>query len=170
MIRTLAPLFVVCFFAMLVSLGVTDDSPDVAVERTREQVRMLDDLYKTVVVLITDKYVHDEEDFPAGSAAVALFAVMKKKGWHEARLIDATGKPRRKKNAPKDDFEREAVKALKAGKSYYERIVTVGGKRSLRAATPVPVVSKKCILCHEQYEDVKKGDPVGAIGYSLTIK
>jgi hypothetical protein len=35
-----------------------------AVERTRKTVRMLDDVYKTTVVLITDKYVNDEDDFP----------------------------------------------------------------------------------------------------------
>ena len=44
-----------------------------AIERTRKQVRMLDDLYKTAVVLITTHYVKDETSFPAGGAAVALF-------------------------------------------------------------------------------------------------
>jgi len=33
-----------------------------AVERARKQVRMLDDLYKTAVVLITEHYVHEEDD------------------------------------------------------------------------------------------------------------
>ncbi|RPI87179.1 MAG: hypothetical protein EHM42_05415, partial [Planctomycetaceae bacterium] len=77
---------------------------DPALERTRKQVRMLDDLYKTAVVLITDKYVLTESDLPAGTAAKALFAAMKKKGWHEVRLIDASGEPLVADNAPADDF------------------------------------------------------------------
>ena len=56
-----------------------DAKADPAVERTRKQVQMLDDLYKTAIVLITDKYVDDEKDFPAGSAAIALFSAIQKK-------------------------------------------------------------------------------------------
>src|SRR5690554_1606038 len=60
---------------------------DPAVERARKLVRMLDDIYKQTIVLITDKYVHDEDDFAAGSAAVALFANISKGGTHQVRLL-----------------------------------------------------------------------------------
>jgi len=79
---------------------------DKALERTRKTVRMLDDIYKTTMVLITDKYVHDEDDFPAGSAAVALFKSIEKKGWHKVRLLDATGKPREGRTLPKTPSKR----------------------------------------------------------------
>ena len=62
-----------------------------AIERTRKTVRMLDDVYKSAVVLITTHYVNDEDDLPAGSAAIALFDAVKKKGWHEVKLLDVTG-------------------------------------------------------------------------------
>lgn len=141
-----------------------------ALERTRKQVRMLDDIYKNAVVLITDKYVHKEDDFSAGSAAVALFAVMKKNGWHEARLLDASGHPYNEKNAPADAFEKAAVKALKSGKNYHEEVVQVDGKAYLKAATPIPVVSKKCTLCHPQYAQAKDGEAIGALGYTIRIE
>ena len=66
---------------------------DRALERTRKTVRMLDDVYKSAVVLITDKYVNDEDDFPAGSAAIALFDAVKQKNWHEVKLLDVSGEP-----------------------------------------------------------------------------
>ena len=50
-----------------------------------------------------------DSDLPAGTAAIALFDAMKKKGWHEVRLLDATGQPIEEKNAPQDAFEIEAV-------------------------------------------------------------
>ena len=143
---------------------------DAALERTRKQVRMLDDIYKNAVVLITDKYVHKEGDFSAGSAAVALFAVMKEKGYHEARLLDATGEPYNDKNAPTGEFEKAAVNALKSGKAYYEEIVTVDGKPYLKAATPIPVVSKKCTMCHPHYAQAKDGQAIGALGYTIRIE
>ena len=143
---------------------------DRALARTRKQVKMLDDIYKTAVVLITTHYVTEESDLAAGEAAVALFAAIKEKGWHEARLLDATGDPIEAKNSPKDEFEKKAVEQLKAGESWYEQVVEIKGKRHLRAATPIPVVLEKCTLCHPHYKEVKKGDPIGAISYTLKIE
>ena len=141
-----------------------------ALDRTRKQVKMLDDLYKTAVVLITTHYVTEESDLAAGEAAVALFAAMKEKGWHEVRLLDATGDPIEDRNSPKDEFEKTAVGKLKAGESWYEQVVKIEGKRHLRAATPIPVVLEKCIMCHPHYKDVKKGAPIGALSYTLLIE
>jgi hypothetical protein len=131
---------------------------------------MLDDIYKTAVVLITDKYVHDEDDFPAGSAAIALFEAINKKGWHEVRLLDATGEPYDDENSPREGFETKAVKNLKAGKDYYEQIVQEEDKRYLLAATPIPVVMQKCVMCHPHYEQAKEGEAIGALSYRLEIE
>jgi hypothetical protein len=147
-----------------------DSSSTAAVERTRKTVRMLDDVYKTAVVLITDKYVNDEKDFPAGSAAIALFEAIEKKGWHGVRLIDVTGEPYDAKNVAKDAFEKEGVRQLKAGKNYFEEVIEKDGKPFLRAMTPVPVVMQKCVMCHPNYADAKKGAAIGAISYTLPIE
>jgi Protein of unknown function (DUF3365) len=143
---------------------------EAALERTRKTVRMLDDLYKTAVVLITEHYVKDESSFPAGTAAIAIFDAMKQKGWHEVRLVDATNQPIEEKNAPADDFEKSAIGKLVGGEAYYEQIVERDGKQYLRAATPIPVVSQKCVMCHSHYEDVKPSGAIGALSYTLEIE
>lgn len=143
---------------------------DRALERTRETVKMLDNVYKTAVVLITTHYVNDEDDLPAGTAAIALFEAVGKSGTHQARLLDASGEPLEEKNAAKDDFEKAAVKQLKGGESWYEEVIEKDGKRYLRAATPVPVVLEKCVMCHDNYKDFKKNEPIGAISYTIPIK
>ena len=160
-------------FAALVRHHHAADKPsaaDPALERTRKQVRMLDDLYKSAIVLITDKYVHNDNDLPAGTAFKALFAAMKKKGWHEVRLVDATGDPIAASNAPADDFEKAAVKKLLAGESGHEQVIEKEGKRYLRSATVIPVVMKKCAMCHPHYEDVPEGRAIGALAYTLLIE
>jgi len=150
------------------------DSPreagDPAVERTRKTVRMLDDLYKGAIVLITENYVDESSDLPAGSAFQALFDHMKEKGWHEVRLLDATGDPLDEDNAPRDDFERRAIERLKAGDASFEEVVEADGGRLLRVATPIPVVLKKCTLCHENYNDLPEGQAIGALGYTIAIE
>lgn len=147
------------------------DKPDkAAVERARKTVKMLDNIFKQTVVLITDKYVHDEDDFAAGSAAVLLFKNISESGDNTVRLIDATGDPYEPGNVAKDDFEKSGIKRLKAGAALHEQVVTRDGRSFLRAMTPVPVVMQKCVMCHAHYEDAKKGEPIGAISYTVPIE
>lgn len=149
----------------------TAAKPDeAALERSRKATQTLDNIFKQTIVLITDKYVHDEDDFAAGSAAVLLFKNISESSDNKIRLIDATGDPYNSANVAKDDFEREAIKRLKAGAKLHEQVVNVDGKPLLRTVTPVPVVMKKCVMCHEHYADAKKGEPIGAISYTVPIE
>lgn len=143
---------------------------DAAVARTRKQVHMLDDLYKTAIVLVTTHYVDDKADLAAGAAFQKLFEAMKAKGHHEVRLLDATGQPWDDDNLPKDAFEKAAIAQIKDGKAYYEEVVTRDGKRYLRAATNIPVVLEKCAMCHEHYRDVPKGANIGALSYTIPVE
>jgi hypothetical protein len=142
---------------------------DAAVERARREDRMLDDIYKTSIVLITEHYVKDDNDLPAGSAFKALFAAVKEKGWHEVRLVDATGQPYSDLNLPKQGFEKRAIKELLTGKTSVDEVVTEDGKKYLMAATAIPVVMEKCIMCHENYRGVEKGKAIGALSYKVPV-
>jgi hypothetical protein len=137
-----------------------------ALERTRESVKMLDDLYKNAVVAITKTYVEQQADTPAAAVAKDVFAAMHKKGWHFARLVDATGKPRRKENVANTDFEKRGVEQMKAGKAYFEEVGEKDGKPVLRVATVVPAVMQQCTTCHGG----KEGRVLGAIIYEVPIK
>jgi hypothetical protein len=143
---------------------------DAALARTLKTVRMLDDVYKSAIILITDKYVNSKDDFPAGSAAVEWFKHISDNKWHEVRLLDATGSPTVDTNVARDEFERAGIKSLKAGQSFVQKVEVRNGKNYLRAMTPVPVVLKKCVMCHPHYAHVKNGEPIGAVSYTLAIE
>lgn len=143
------------------------DKADPALERTREEVKMLDDLYKNAVVSITTRYVEAQDDQPAIRVAQDVFNAMQKQGWHSAKLIDATGDPLDDANAPKTDFEKDAAKAINDGKTYIDRVVGEGDNRRLLAATAVPVVMKKCAVCHH---DKEVGSVLGFIRYDVPIR
>ena len=162
--------FLACLFLTAFAQDKNHQTDDPALERTRKQVRILDDVYKTAIVLITENYVDEASDLAAGAAFQKLFQAMRDKGHHDVRLLDATGEPYDPDNSPRDEFEKAAIKSLKEGKPYYERITQKNGKRYLQAATPVPVVLKKCTLCHPAYEKAKAGEPIGALGYTLEIE
>ena len=158
-------------FALFISISTTlvlmhdAIAEDPAVTRTRQQIHMLDTLYKTAVVLITDKYVTDPSKFSGASAAGALFQTMKDNGFHEVRLVGLTDvliNPA--VNKPQDAFEEEAKHKLLSGEASHEEVATVDGKRYLRKATAVPVVMERCVMCHANFAGVE-----GAIG-SLVYK
>jgi hypothetical protein len=136
-------------------------------EEARTVVRLLDDLYKHYVVFDTINHVENQGRVPAATTTKQVFKEMEKRGWHSARLITTTDKFFNPENKPKDDFEKEAVQALSAGKDYFEKVETVDSKRSLRAATPVPAVLKECTMCHVY---AKEGELMGAIVYTISIK
>ena len=144
-----------------------ESSNDKTIERARKTVQMLDDLYKTFIVLITQEYVKDPSVLPAAVLSKKVFETMEKKGWHQARLLDATGKPFNTDNSPKDDFEKDAIKAIVSGKSYFERVEKIEGKNYLRVATIVPVVIEGCTICHK---NKKIGELLGAISYSVPLE
>lgn len=139
-----------------------------AVARTRKQIQMLDDLYKTAVVLITEHYVNDPSILSAATASKALFAAMKEKGWHEARLLgftDVLFNPA--ENAPRDEFEKSAKAKLLGGAATYEEVVQIDGRDHLRMATTVPVVMEKCVMCHANFKD--RAGAIGAISYTVPL-
>jgi hypothetical protein len=146
------------------SAGPADGSKgeDPALDRTRAQARMLDDLLKVAVVDITNRY----DGPPAAKVAKAIFATAKQKDYFNARLLDVTGAPQNEANVPADDFEKRAAMAMTSGKTYHEEVVGKGSSRRLRVATVLPAVTKKCATCH----GVKEGDILGFLSYDLPVK
>ncbi len=136
-------------------------------EQARETVRMLDDVYKTYIVLITAEYVDNPSVLPAATLSKRVFEEMNKKGWYKTRLLDGTGTPFNPDNNPKDDFEREAIKAMHSGRNYFERVEKIEGKDYLRAATSVHAVMKGCLACHPGR---KFADLLGAISYGIPLE
>ncbi|SIO65575.1 Protein of unknown function [Singulisphaera sp. GP187] len=161
-----ASLAAAALVAVLVSgtnLRADEAGKDPAVTRARDQVKMLDSLYKTAVVSVTKRY---DEGPPAIKVAMDVFGAMDKEGWHKAKLVDASGAPQNEANLPKTDFEKRAAKAMQAGKPYYEEIAGQGEKRTLYAATIVPAVLKRCASCH----GAKEGELLGFIRYEVPVK
>jgi hypothetical protein len=135
---------------------------DPALERTRAQAKMLDDLFKVAVVDITNRY----DGPPAAKVAKAIFAAAENQQYFKARLVDATGAPQNEANVPRNDFEKRAASAMTEGKTYLEEVVGKGEARRLRVATVVPAVTVKCARCH----GVKQGELLGFLSYDLPVK
>lgn len=140
-----------------------EQSDDPGLERARQEIQMLDALYKNAVISITERYQRGQ---PAIMVAKDVFGAMRQAGHHDAKLIDATESPLGVDNDPQSDFERRAARAMRTGESYIEEVVTDGVDRRLLAATVVPAVHKRCAECH----GVQEGELLGFIRYEIPIR
>jgi hypothetical protein len=152
----------VAFLASGGDLRADETAGDPALARARDQVKMLDSLYKSAVVSVTKRY----DGPPAIKVAMDVFKAMEEDGWHRAKLVDASGTPQNEANLPKTEFEKRAAVAMRAGKPYFEEVGGEGGTRKLYAATIVPAVVKKCATCH----GVKEGGLLGFIRYEIPVE
>ncbi len=143
-------------------LSADEPKADAALERTREQVKMLDALYKNAVVSVTNRY----DGPPAIKMAKDVFEAMEKGNFHRAKLVDASGSPQNEANLPKTPFEKRAEKVIRSGKPYYDEVTGTGKDRVLSVATVVPAVTAKCAKCH----GVKEGDLLGFIRYEIPVR
>ena len=137
-----------------------------AVKRARQTVKILDEMYKTFIVLITEEYVKDETMFSALTVSKKVFEKMNTKEWYKAKLLDATGDPHNPENSPRTKFERDAIKAFIDGNSFYEKVEKVDGKYYFQAATSVSIVTDGCTICHPAN---KHGDLLGGISYTFPL-
>lgn len=140
-----------------------ESKDDPALEQARAQVKMLDNLYKTAVVSITERYKQGQ---PAIMVAKDVFKAMHEGKYHSAKLVDATGQPLDEDNLPQTEFEKRAVEQIRKGKPYYEEVAGSGDERRLLVATIVPAVHERCAECH----GVEKGELLGFIRYEVPVK
>ena len=136
---------------------------DPALARARREVKMLDELYKTAVVSITEKYQRGQ---PAIMVAKDIFKVMEDGRYHSAKLVDASQAPLGVDTEPATDFEKRAAEAMREGETYVEEVAGEGDDRRLLAATIVPAVHPRCAACH----GVEVGDLLGFIRYEIPIR
>ncbi len=156
----------ICCLTLLPKAMAFDRWENLNAKEAKIIVKLLDDVYKFWIVFDTKDHVENMGRIPSATISKEVFAEMEKKGWHSGRIITATKNFFNPDNRPRDDFEKEAVKALKGGADFFDRVEVVKGKKVFRAATPVPLVIKECKICHVT---AKEDELMGALVYTIPV-
>jgi hypothetical protein len=135
--------------------------PAVPPEDARRSVSLLADFYRENLLLTHTTYINGSQQ-PAAVTTRKLFAAMTEKGWPEARWLSVNGKPLNVENAPRDPFEKEAARAIRAGEMLVERVE----KGRYRAVAAVPF-NGACLKCHL---GDKPSDYVGGISFLVRLR
>lgn len=87
-----------------------------------------------------------------------------KTGFYSARLVSQT--PLNTTNAPRDNFENEAIRAIMNGAESYARRDDVNGVQTFRRAVADKATSAACLSCHTSN---KVGDTLGMLTLSVPM-
>ena len=123
-----------------------DDVKRVTVEAARERAKLAHSIYSATLDVVHREYFHGERETVPARAMEDVFARI---GWKEnlkARWFSVNAPPMSIDHKPKDDFEKQAAKAIAAGKSEYEAI----DDGVYRRAEGISLMGKGCLRCHLQ--------------------
>lgn len=165
----IALLGVSCYWHFAIGNGptATDEKEGARnLRRARRETEMLDTLYKTAIVSVTQTYVENDSSTAAITSFQPVLKAMKDGKWHEVRLVDGLGDPINPENSPKDAFEKQAIKEMLAGKERIDAVEKIDGNDVLRTMTILPMALEKCVLCHANYRGKKI---VGGVSYQVPL-
>jgi len=152
---------------------------------TSDALKEFNEYYTTeVVARLSDRGIQVTHDYAARKNAIPLPATMsveladrisrKGEGMRIRLFSDHPFPWRRAEGGPKDAFQEEALRRLRAEPlAPFYRLEDLQGRRSLRYAT-ASRMEKRCLDCHNQMKespkrDWKEGDVVGVYEVSLPV-
>lgn len=140
------PLFIALFAATWLNVASADEppAPRPTLEQARRQAELLHTTLHVTLQAVHHRYYREDEGLPIPASMLKeVFADLEKEQGVKLRWLSVEGQAMNTDHKPRDDFETEAVKALKAGKGAFERSEN-GTYRRAAAIT----LGSHCLKCH----------------------
>ena len=113
-------------------------------EEARRQAEILHEAMHATLQVVHHRYYREDEGLPLPAAMLTdVFAELEKEQHVKLRWLAVEGQVMNSDHKPRDQFENEAVKALKLGKQEYERVEN-GVYRRVGPIT----LTNHCLKCH----------------------
>ncbi|MCB9952672.1 MAG: DUF3365 domain-containing protein [Planctomycetaceae bacterium] len=167
MARCISPALFLGYLMLASSPAFSEESPAadssskpavrISVEEARRQAEVLHTAMHATVQLVHHRYYKLDEGLPIPAAVVdEIFSEIAAEQDVELRWLAVEGQAMNTDHIARDEFEKAAVEALKAGKPSHEQIQD----GIFRRAAPI-TLSNQCLKCHvpdrKSTEDRKAG-------------
>lgn len=134
--------------------GTQQGAQPAAVERTalqepvsiaiaRDRATWMHSVYAATLEVMHEHYFDEEKAVLPARALEDVFTELSRQSKIEARWISVNTKPMSVRHEPKSEFEKQAAKAIAAGKEEFEQVEN--GRYSRAAAIPL---ASGCVNCH----------------------
>ncbi|MEK6235559.1 MAG: DUF3365 domain-containing protein [Planctomycetales bacterium] len=121
-----------------------DDEKRVSVESARERARLAHNIYATTLDVIHHRYFRNERSTIPARAMEDVFSQIARQENIKGRWIAVNAKAMSIDHKPRDDFEKQAAKAIAAGSEDYERVEN----GVYRRAKGISLMNRGCLICH----------------------
>lgn len=147
----------------------SNDKPDskkrLPVALARERAKLVHNIYATTLGVMHHRYFRNERSIIPARAMEDVFSSIAREEQITARWIAVNAKVMSINHAPRDNFEKEAAKAIAAGKGSFERIED----GMLRRAQAIPL-SAGCVSCHGEFGAPPRTGRFAGLVINLPVK
>lgn len=147
MLKTVSFIVAALALSLIVLCVASSEEPQPArptVEQARRQAELLHTSMHATLQVVHHRYYREDEGIPIPAGVLKdVFADLKKEHQVSLRWLAVDGQAMNTDHVAKDEFEKEAVKALQADKSFFERSEN-GVYRRASAIT----LGSHCLKCH----------------------
>jgi len=130
------------------SLKAADEKPAgpeiLSVHAARERAKLMHNVYAATLDVMHHRYFREDTDPIPARSMEDVFARVARKTNISARWISVNATPMNVKHKPKDDFEKQAARAIRQRKNEFEQIKE-GTYRRAEAIT----FEVSCLACHD---------------------
>ncbi|TWU17273.1 hypothetical protein Pla52o_52790 [Novipirellula galeiformis] len=120
------------------------ETKELSVELARDRATVMQDVYKSTLAMLHDRYFHRDKSLLPARAMQDIFSDIEDQSGVEARWISASLKPMSVDHAPKSEFEKRAAKEIATGSTHVELVEDGYYRRALA----IPLTGG-CLSCHE---------------------
>lgn len=129
----------------LIAYGATrPDAPRPSVDEARERARLIHGTIDDTLQIVHARYYREDEGLPLPAATMkVVFQGLSDRHKIRLRWLVVDAKPMNTDHKPRDEFEKEAAKAIESGKPEYEQVAD-GTYRHVG----VIELGSECLKCH----------------------
>ncbi|MCH8044789.1 MAG: DUF3365 domain-containing protein [Planctomycetes bacterium] len=142
-----------------------DQEKRLTVAQARDRAELMHMVYAATLEAIHHHYFNDAKDTVPARAMEDVFAEISRETKIDARWIAVNAKAMSIHHKPKDDFEKSASAAIRAGKGHFERVED-GRYRRAGAIR----LENSCLVCHQPSNLSPKTKRYAALVISMPVK
>lgn len=121
------------------------EQPRVSVAAAREQAKLMHNIYETTLEVMHKHFFRSERSVLPARAMEDVFSEMSRQSTAQTRWISVNTKAMSIHHEPESDFEKQAAKAITAGKEDFELVEKGYYQRAGRIS-----LGAGCVGCHSQ--------------------
>ena len=142
-----------------------DDQKRVSVEVARERAKLSHNIYSATLDVMHHRYFNNSRASVPARALEDVFDEIARVENMKARWFAVNAKAMSIDHEPQDEFEKQAAKAIAAGKSEFELVE--GGL--YRRAAGISLMDKGCLICHLRFGASGKTKRFAGLAISIPI-